>query len=55
MEQLIEFNGVKVLLTTGQTLQEVQSFLGQADVIFSVYPNHVVQLFPDEPADERLT
>jgi hypothetical protein len=38
MEQYIEFNGVRVVLTTGQTLDEVQSFTDVADVIISVYP-----------------
>lgn len=39
MEQLIEFNGVKILLTTGQSLHEVQNlFNGEADLILSVYP-----------------
>jgi hypothetical protein len=42
MEQLIDFNGVKVLLTTGQTQWEVQNFWDEADVVFSVYP-HAVQ------------
>lgn len=39
METLIEFNDVKVILTTGQTMQEVQSFTGVGDVFISVYPN----------------
>ena len=38
MEQLIRFNGVMVLLTTGQSIGEVQSFLDRADVVISVYP-----------------
>lgn len=41
MEQLIEFNGVKVLLTTGQKLSEVQNFLDVADAVISVYPSEV--------------
>lgn len=41
MEQFIEFNGVKILLTTGQDLSEVQSFLADADVVISVYPKSV--------------
>lgn len=41
MEQLILFNGVKVLLTTGQQLSEVQNFLEMADVVISVYPDNV--------------
>lgn len=48
MEQLIEFNGVRVLLTTGETIAEVQNFIDQADVIISVYPQHtrVIWAFP---------
>jgi hypothetical protein len=38
---LILFNGVKILLTTGQSLSEVQNFLDQADVVISVYPGDV--------------
>lgn len=41
METLLEFNGVKILLTTGSDLSEVQSFLEQADVVISVYPDSV--------------
>lgn len=41
MEQLIEFNGLRVLLTTGQTLSEVQNFEHVADLIISVYPHAV--------------
>ena len=41
MEQLIEFNGVKILLTTGQTAWEVQNWFDQADVVLSVYPDEV--------------
>ena len=41
MDQLVEFNGVKVLLTTGQTLNEVQSFLDEADVVISVYSHEL--------------
>lgn len=41
MEQLITFNGVRILLTTGKTLSEVQNFIGEADVILSVYPDCV--------------
>lgn len=45
MEQLIEFNGVKVLLTTGQSLNEVQNMASEADVIISVYPGNVRVLY----------
>lgn len=38
MEQLIEFNGVRVLLTTAEYLREVQSFLDQADLVIAVLP-----------------
>ncbi len=41
MEQFIIFNGVKVLLTTGETLSEVQNLSEEADVIISVYPGRV--------------
>lgn len=41
MEELIEFNGVRVVLTTGQRLSEVQNFLAVADVVISVYPGKV--------------
>lgn len=42
MEQLIVFNGVKILLTTGQTLSEIQNFLEfKPDIIISVYPGDV--------------
>lgn len=44
MEQLILFNGVRILLTTGQTVQEVQNYVDQADVILSVYPDKVMVL-----------
>jgi hypothetical protein len=37
MEYLVTFNQIKVLLTTGQNLSEVQSMIQQADVIISVY------------------
>ena len=39
MEQLIEFNGVKILLTTGQSEREVQNWWDIADVVISVYPD----------------
>jgi len=45
VEQLIEFNGVKVLLTTGQSLNEVQNMASEADVIISVYPGNVRVLY----------
>lgn len=38
MEQLVVFNGVRVLLTTGRSMREVQSFADQADVVLSIYP-----------------
>lgn len=38
MEQLINFNGVKVLLTTGETSSEVQSYFKEADLIVAVHP-----------------
>ena len=41
MEQLIDFNGVKVLLTTGQSLSEVQNHLEEADLVISVYSHEV--------------
>lgn len=44
MEQLVIFNGVKVLLTTGQCFSEVQNFLDQADVVISVYPGQIAIL-----------
>lgn len=37
MEQLILFNGVKILLTTGQSEAEVQSHWDKANVVISVY------------------
>lgn len=50
MEQLIVFNGVRVVLTTGQSLSEVQSFLDGADVVISVYPRWVRVLREPAPA-----
>lgn len=44
MEQFILFNGVRILLTTGKRLSEVQNFVNQADVILSVYPDEVMVL-----------
>ncbi len=32
------FNGVRVLLTTGEREHEVQNLYDQADVVISVYP-----------------
>lgn len=41
MEQLIVFNGVKILLTTGQNLYEIQNFTEEnLDVILSVNPEY---------------
>lgn len=40
MEQLIEFNGVTICLTTGSDMNQVQHWL-EADVILSVYPGEV--------------
>lgn len=37
MEKLIIFNGVKVVLTTGQSMSEVQNFLDEGQVFISVY------------------
>lgn len=39
METLLVFNGVRVLLTTGETLHEVQNCLYEADVVISIYPD----------------
>lgn len=47
MEQLIVFNGVYVLLTTGKTLSEVQNFLDLADAVISVYPKQVRVISPE--------
>lgn len=41
MEQIFEFNGVKILLTTGERLSEVQNFADYADVIISVYQDRL--------------
>lgn len=41
MEQSITFNGVRILLTTGKSISEIQNFIGEADVILSVYPDCV--------------
>lgn len=41
MEQFISFNGVQILLTTGESLHKVQSIADEADVILSVYPGRV--------------
>lgn len=41
MEQKILFNGVVVVLTTGSTLDEVQNFFDEAEVIVSVYADEV--------------
>ncbi len=41
MERWLEFNGVKVLLTTGEHESEVQSFFEEAYVVISVYPDRV--------------
>lgn len=49
MEQLIDFNGVKVLLTTGQSLHEVQNMLDEADVVISVYPGDIRMLMDKAP------
>jgi hypothetical protein len=38
MEQLIEFNGVRLVLTTDQSTREVQNFLDEGEVFISVYP-----------------
>jgi len=47
MEQLVEFNGVKILLTTGESLHEVQNFLDEdPDIILSVYPGRLRILKP---------
>ena len=41
-EALLTFNGVKILLTTGQRMSEVQNFLGERpDIVISVYPGDV--------------
>jgi hypothetical protein len=37
MEQLIEFNGVRVVLTTASAMREVQNYLDEGDVFISVY------------------
>jgi hypothetical protein len=49
VEQLIDFNGVKVLLTTGQRLSEVQNYLAEADVVFSVYARNIRVLYSKYP------
>lgn len=43
MEQLMSFNGVKVLFTTGQSLREIQAgdWIEQADLILSIYKDEV--------------
>jgi hypothetical protein len=40
METWFEFNGVRILLTTGQTLEEIQAAdkIETADLILSIYP-----------------
>ena len=37
MEQLILFNNVRVVLTTAQSMREVQNFLDEGDVFITVY------------------
>ena len=41
MEQLILFNGVRVVLTTGQAMREVQNFVDEGDVFISVHQGDV--------------
>lgn len=41
MEQLIEFNGVKILMTTGEQRSEVQNWFDEADIVIAVYPDRV--------------
>lgn len=41
MEQLIDFNGVKLVLTTGEHMDEVQNFLDEGDYFISVYPGRL--------------
>ena len=42
MEKLLIFNGLKILLTTGQCLSEVQSYLDHdPDIILSIYRGDV--------------
>jgi hypothetical protein len=38
-EARILFNGVVVVLTTGEQMSEVQNYVDEADVIISVYPH----------------
>jgi hypothetical protein len=50
MEQLIEFNGVRVVLTTGQSMREVQNFVDDGDVFISVYQGATRILLDKEAA-----
>ncbi len=47
METPLNFNGVYVLLTTGQNLDEIQGLTHMADVILSVYPDHQIRVLWD--------
>lgn len=38
-DELIHFNGVKVLLTTGREPREVQNYFDEADLVISIYPD----------------
>src|SRR3954467_11337837 len=40
-DRLIEFNGVKILLTTGHRLSQVQGHLAEAEVVVSVYAGDI--------------